>query len=367
MPSSTSSSDDRAHEIHRVIPQRGWLGMGAAALIVAIAALVYWEIHVRSLGFVPDYDNTPTLWVPLRQKAVGATREQIVLVGASRTLFDVDLDVLQQATGGPRPLQLATVGSSPMPIFTHVANDPTYAGTTIVGVVPGLLAAPAGPPIATPTKFITKYENWSPADAWERPLSLWLQEHLAFIHEQDLRLPALIGRIELANRANARVPPRLPPTFATIDLDRRVRMAEWARKDDAYMREIQQIWIPLFTPPPKPDVFTDEQWAKIFADGWDAILVQAKHNVDAITARGGRVIFVRHPSSGGVLELENRYSPRERFWDRLLRETGAPGIYWQDYPELAEFECPEWSHLSAEDSVEYTKRLVAIMKREGLL
>ncbi len=35
-----------------------------------------------------------------------------------------------------------------------------------------------------------------------------------------------------------------------------------------------------------------------------------------------------------------------------------PGIYFEDYPELADFTCPEWSHLSAGDSVEFTKRLV---------
>ena len=29
----------------------------------------------------------------------------------------------------------------------------------------------------------------------------------------------------------------------------------------------------------------------------------------------------------------------------LLKETGAPGIYFEDFPELADFKCPEWSHL----------------------
>ena len=43
---------------------------------------------------------------------------------------------------------------------------------------------------------------------------------------------------------------------------------------------------------------------------------------------------------------------------RLLKVTGAPGIYFEDHPELAGFDCPEWSHLSAGDSVEFTKRLV---------
>jgi hypothetical protein len=42
----------------------------------------------------------------------------------------------------------------------------------------------------------------------------------------------------------------------------------------------------------------------------------------------------------------------------LLQATGAPGIYFEDFPELAGFNCPEWSHLSAGDSVEFSKRLV---------
>jgi hypothetical protein len=32
--------------------------------------------------------------------------------------------------------------------------------------------------------------------------------------------------------------------------------------------------------------------------------------------------------------------------------------FTEDFPELADFTCPEWSHLSAGDSVEFTKRLV---------
>lgn len=35
-----------------------------------------------------------------------------------------------------------------------------------------------------------------------------------------------------------------------------------------------------------------------------------------------------------------------------------PAIDFQSHPELSAFECPEWSHLSAEDSVKFTRRLV---------
>jgi hypothetical protein len=42
--------------------------------------------------------------------------------------------------------------------------------------------------------------------------------------------------------------------------------------------------------------------------------------------------------------------------------TGAPGIYYSDFPDLSGFNCPEWSHLSAGASVEFSKRLVAHLR-----
>ena len=80
--------------------------------------------------------------------------------------------------------------------------------------------------------------------------------------------------------------------------------------------------------------------------------------VEKIRARGGKIVFVRLPHSGGLKALEDRDRPRAHTWDPLLKRTSAPGIYYSDFPELAGFNCPEWSHLSAGDSVEFTKRLV---------
>jgi hypothetical protein len=62
--------------------------------------------------------------------------------------------------------------------------------------------------------------------------------------------------------------------------------------------------------------------------------------------------------SGELKKLEDRATPRAGPWSRLIKESGAPGIYFEDYPDLAGFSCPEWSHLSAPDSVEFTHRLV---------
>ena len=80
--------------------------------------------------------------------------------------------------------------------------------------------------------------------------------------------------------------------------------------------------------------------------------------VEKFRARGGKIVFVRFPNGGELKALEDRLNPRARDWERLLKETNAPGIYFEDYSELASFNCPEWSHLSAGDSVEFSKRLV---------
>jgi hypothetical protein len=61
--------------------------------------------------------------------------------------------------------------------------------------------------------------------------------------------------------------------------------------------------------------------------------------------------------------LEDQATPRAGPWTRFLQETGAPGIYFEDYPELASFDCPEWSHLSGPDSVEFSKRLVPHLRK----
>ncbi|MBS1566440.1 MAG: hypothetical protein JST39_18800, partial [Bacteroidetes bacterium] len=55
---------------------------------------------------------------------------------------------------------------------------------------------------------------------------------------------------------------------------------------------------------------------------------------------------------------------RKNYWDKLLEVTGCKGIYFSDYPALAHFQCPEFSHLKPTDAVAYTRGLVDILKTE---
>jgi len=57
-------------------------------------------------------------------------------------------------------------------------------------------------------------------------------------------------------------------------------------------------------------------------------------------------------------------SYRAQTWGVLLAKTGAPGVHFQDHPELQGFWLPEWSHLATHDAVRFTRALYAIVERD---
>jgi hypothetical protein len=189
-------------------------------------------------------------------------------------------------------------------------------------------------------------------------LGIYLEEWFACMKQDDLTLGALLEQLPIPNRPNAHVPPPLPPYFASITRERRARMVEQCARPGKLQERVKHRWARLFTPPPPPSFIPPEKFAAQMHTAFEARFADTKALVEKLRARGGKIVFVRFPVSGELKTLEDRDTPRPATWDRLLKETGAPGIYFEDFPELASFNCPEWSHLSAGDSVEFTKRLV---------
>ena len=343
-------------EFERPIPQIPWRGITVIVVVVVIAAACAWEFYCRSIGYGPTLNDNEDLWTINRQRI---KPESVVIIGDSRGWYDLDLDELQKGLG-KRPVQLAMGGGCAYPVLADLAADKTFHGTIICSFVPWLFFAPPGtPPMERGEKAVRRSHTQTPAQCASQYFAMPLEEHVAFLKQEELTLDDLLKRLPIPNRPGARVPPRLPPYFGTLDRERRARMTEeCARPGSELQKRIQQIWLPLFTPPPPPSYIpTDVFMAKMK----DAIEKRARDTIAAVEklrGRGGKVVFVRLPVSGGLKTLEDKTTPRNQTWDPLLQGTGAPGIYFEDFPELAGFNCPEWSHLSAGDSVEFSKRLV---------
>jgi hypothetical protein len=210
---------------------------------------------------------------------------------------------------------------------------------------------------------INRRRSQTIAQRYSNKLGMLMEEHIAFLKEDDLTLGALLNRLPIPNRADALIGPALPPYFETVDSERRARMFSLCATPGPLQERVKHGWLPLFTPPPPPTYVPREAFLSGVAQAVETRFKDAATAVQKIRARGGSVVFLRLPVSGDLKKLEDRATPRAGPWNRLLRETGAPGIYFEDYPELAGFVCPEWSHLSASDSIEFTHRLVPYLRK----
>jgi hypothetical protein len=343
-------------EFERPIPPAPWRGIAVVVTIIVIAATAGWELHCRSLGYAPTLNDNEDLWIMARRRV---EPESIVIIGDSRAWFDCDLDEFQEGLG-KRPIQLAMAGSTTYPALADLADDKNFHGTIICSFVPMLFFAPPGsPPMERAEKGVKRYHNQTPAQRVSEYFGMWLEEHVAFLKPDDLSLEGFLNQLPIPNRPGARVPTTFPPYFQTEDRERRARMWEkCAEPGSELAKRIQQIWIPLFTPPPPPSYIPPDVFMAKIKEGIQQRFADTVAAIEKIRARGGKIVFVRFPHSGGLKELEDKIMPRQQSWDPLLQMTHAPGIYYSDFPELSGFDCPEWSHLTAGDSVEFTKRLV---------
>jgi len=343
-------------EFERPIPPLQWRGITATTVIVTFVATVAWELYARALGYAPTLNDNDDLWAITRRKV---QPESIVIIGDSRGWFDVDLDEFEKGLG-KRPIQLAAPGSTTFPVLDDLAKDENFHGTIVCSVVPQLFFAPPGsPPMERAEKNVKRFHNQTPAQRVSEYLGMWLEDHVAYLKPDDLSLQGLLNELPIPNRPGAQVPPTFPPYFQTEDRERRARMWEkCAEPGSELAKRIQQIWIPLFSLPPPPSYIPQDVFMAKMKEGIEKRFADTVAAVEKIRARGGKIVFVRFPHSGGLKEIEDKITPREQTWEPLLQMTHVPGIYYSDFSELSGFNCPEWSHLSAGESVEFSKRLV---------
>src|SRR4051812_10424308 len=320
----TPSREEQIHggpplEFERPIPPAPWRGIAVVVSIVVIVVTASWELYSRSLGYGPTLNDNEDLWT-LRRRAV--TPESIVIIGDSRAWFDVELDEFQKGLG-KRPIQLAMAGSTALPALADLADDKNFHGTVICSVVPHLFFAPPGsPPMDRAEKGVKRFHNQTPAQRASEYLARPLEEHVAFLKPDDLSLEGLLNQLPIRNRPGALVPPRFPPYFQTEDRERRARMWEkCAEPGSDLAKRIQQIWIPLFTPPAPPTYVPNDVFFAQLNEGIKKRFADVAAAVGKIRARGGKIVFVRFPNTGRLKELEDGITPREQTWDPLLKMT----------------------------------------------
>src|SRR5580658_4508975 len=151
MHSSTSSSDP-AHDPYaratasdrpgvaqpvplRPVPARPWGWILVAAFLLLVLLVAGWEAYWRAYGVTPGIRNTFGLWAIQRRRIDAGEGDATVLLGSSRTYFDIQLPVWK-GLAGRAPIQLSFEGTSPLTAVEDLAADPKFTGRLLLGIAP---------------------------------------------------------------------------------------------------------------------------------------------------------------------------------------------------------------------------------------
>jgi hypothetical protein len=327
---------------------------GLLAIIFVIVAAASWEFHLRRMGVDASFDDNRALWAYTRAKVYEPKDRSTVFIGSSRIKFDLDIPTWERLTGN-YPVQLACVGSSPAPVLRDLADDPNFKGKLIIDVTEEIFLSSSTFDDEGPKKRVEYFHKLSPTQRASFQIDRVLESMFAFLDQDNYSVNAMLPHLLIPQRPGVFSDVIFPMEFDRTSLQRQSYMTPKFISDTGLQNKVKGIWAFFEKMDPEPPATGKKL---------DSIIQSIKTEVDKIQKRGGEVLFVRTPSSGQVWEDEIKFFPRASYWDKLLAATGCKGIYYRDYPAITHFECPEFSHLSPEQAVVFTKNLVQILKQD---
>jgi hypothetical protein len=323
-------------------------------LILVTISIVSWEIYLRNKGIGISYDDGKELWADKRAQVYAPQDKATVFIGSSRNKYDLDINTWESLTGD-HAIQLAIEGMSPLPILDDLANDKKFKGKLVIDLTEILFFSTGMGNLFDPIDRIKYFKERTPAQRFSFEVDRMLESKLVFLDKDNLSLNALLEKTKIPSRPGVFVMPVFPLDFGRVKFSRQDYMTDRFLADTNLQNKVKDIWVFFRNASKEPPASGHKL---------DSIITTVKNDVERIKARGGQVIFVRTPSSGPFREGEKMGFPREKYWDRVLQETGSNGIHFEDYAPVAHLQCPEFSHLSPSDAIVWTRTLVDILQKE---
>lgn len=313
-----------------------WLLTWTLATTLFLTFLFVCETGWRSLGYHPSAVDSPALWRFWYDRAVSGGPRTIVMIGTSRIQGDICTAVLRDRLPHYRVVQLAKYASgSPIGVLRALASDDRFNGIVICDTIEPFLISRYW----DDQRELFEYDG-SISIRLDALISATVLEHLA-IRSSESGIWAATS--ELVNHSS------LP--FARHIRMRSDRCLEFdfsGVQDLAKLREEKQA------------MYRRRYASANFPspEELDSDIEQIEEFVRTIRVRGGQVVFVRMPSSGKRLELEEEYHPKNMYWDRFAAKSSGIHIHSAELPDADGWAAPDDSHLDYRDAIRFTDALV---------
>ena len=338
MPSSISNSSHRA-------PSGRWGRTWLAGLMLTVVTLGGVEAFWRHAGHRPSVVDGIEWWAFHRSLLESSSPKILALLGSSRIQLAISPSTLRNRFPEYRVVQLAVGGQGPLAALRDLADESHFRGVVICSAGEFFLHRSRW---EDQQEYVDYYHHHSRFDRrMNRLISCAMQSQLVLVH------PRVSFLDTLASLARDR---RLPEMeYLVTHFDRSIS-ADYTQVAD--LEAFRQLAIA--TTRQRYDSLGD-------TSPWLEDTAELDRMVHRIKQRGGKMVFVRFPSTGDSYAMSERSFPKKDFWDPFAARTPAVAIHFNDISSLSGFECPDTSHLDFRDAPRFTNALLDEMILRGVL
>ncbi len=321
MPSFTFSSNTAMMHCPCHFDGNRFIGLMLLLAMLGGGAL---EIFWRSKGHFPVLADTASLWGAHVDKVSRLDSRSVVIVGGSRVQMGLDPDIVQKELGASRVVQLGRACSSPIPVLEYLTEATEYSGLVVCGVVPGPFFDAQDRQRKSIVEELEKRIN--------RPFYTPMEEFLlgkaqstVCLNNQGLSWKMVGNGVIRGNWPT--------PSYARFNDNRFVQADYTVCHGLDYPLADFLRW--------------KREGAAMTSAGLKGMVEHLSDLAGIFKARGGRVVFVRMPSSGGLWNAEEESYPKQIYWHAIKQRFRNDAIHFHEL-ELASgftYHCPDGSHL----------------------
>jgi hypothetical protein len=340
VPSSTSNSETRCPSL----PYTSlWVSVIALVLFFLSTSEIYW----RNKGFLPNIVDNKLYWSEHRHRVYSQHgRKKMVVVGTSRAQLGIDPTILNENFPEFDTIQLAIDGALPFEVIKDLCTDPKFDGIILADVTVPFLCVTDSINKQKELEYITYYHNtFQTAASIEKRMNasmgVFLQSNFVIFS------PVLAFKSLLYTRLHPdwlyfhMQKNRFRPAFYYDRLSpEALQMHRTKRIASITQNEITR------TPKSKFEHIAQKELRPLY---------------DQLRKHGGNMVLVRMPTTDAHWEADEKMAPKAMYWDRLQILSGIPTIHFMDHENLSKFDCPDTSHLDAQDVPEFTHNLSHIV------
>lgn len=330
---------------NRIVSLR-WFYFYLIFLSTLFSLLYAYNQHWIKQGYAPALVDSKSLWAYQRDNVYSSKKTPLVFIGASRTLFGIDLPYIRERLPDFEPVMLAVNGKYPLAALKDLALDYKFSGVLVVDIDShGLLSVHND----MQQDYVDYYQSsWNPSWRLHRYfLNKWQQ--FTVLGDPAISVAAVIQRWF----TGLDVPRQ--PNF-TLDADRNSGLL----LTDADGEVLKKVFVNILR------VDLEEKFIEN-VDEWASNLEDVKFWIGLIQARGGQVVFYTPPVTGELQKLYEEMYPKERYWDVFMAQLPVKALQAKEIQDIEKIVLPDGSHMNTTSKQAYNKLLLdAFIERRML-